>query len=121
MLMEPEKELVAYIFGYYIFKNSMGIALCVQTDNSIVINGIKNSLLGSILPLLKISKFACSICKQDYELCQHEEDKIYENTKCEPIALKFEFVSFTGVPYLENSRITDMLVMINDGKEKVAV
>jgi len=72
-------------------------------------------------PGIKIKKFQCSICKEDYETCPHEEYKFYENIECHALMSDWEGVELSGVDNPSDSRakVTDMLTIeiINNKKK----
>jgi len=63
---------------------------------------------------MRIDSFACNICNQDYELCEHKEGTLYSNTVCDPSITKFSAMSCALTEKSDESRITDLLMIIPD-------
>ena len=67
-----------------------------------------------------IRKFSCSVCNQDYELCEHEVDKIYNKIKCEALLAEWNGrnVSIVSKPSDRRAKMTDMLIIKKNAIKK---
>lgn len=115
--MKKKKRVRAYVFGPFLWawnSNANGDAVIAVYDEKYiqtVISGPKG-----LSPELKVRQLECSICRQDYEECEHLQGKTYSNKTCECLISKFEAINITSVSKPEDprSKITDMLVLKNN-------
>jgi hypothetical protein len=68
-------------------------------------------------PHLLVRKFSCSVCKQDYELCEHEVDVTYRETKCKPLMEEWNALNVAVVskPLDPRAKMTDILLIEKSG------
>lgn len=117
---EKQKKIIAYLYGPILFAwRSRGcIDGSIILTNNKAIELVKEGHRG-LSPGLKITEFRCSICNQDYEKCEHEEGEKYENDECFALVHGWEGqeVSLVDTPEDPRARVTDMLVIENNGKK----
>ncbi len=115
------ENLVGYAFGPAIFaeNSKANLDITAKFSDPKMIELIKSGMR-SLSPAMKMSKFRCSVCNEDYELCLHEDGMQYDDIECHATALDLEVmeVSIVDKPADSRAGITDLLVVENDGKRK---
>lgn len=113
-MMEKKKaNPKAYLFGPFLFAHKSKvnadaiIAIYEQRGIDAVISGPRG-----LSPEMKVKKLECSICRNDYEECDHTEGVKYGDEICECLIADFEAINITYVsnPQDPRARVTDMLV-----------
>jgi len=122
METEEEKNIKAYLYGPILFawRSKSNIDSSIVLRNIKAIEAVKEGHRG-LSPGMKITGFRCSICTQDYEKCEHEEGEKYGNEECHALVHGWEGqeVSLVDKPEDPRARVTDMLVIENNGKKLV--
>lgn len=113
------ENISAYIFGPAIFAHEGSY---LDIDSKIPTNWIelvKNGMRG-LSPEIKIKWYQCTLCGQNYEICEHEEGKEYDGVRCILAPRDIEFLSNSVVdnPKDPKARITDMLIIEDNIKKK---
>lgn len=112
----------AYAFGPSLFAggSNANVDIMIKLHDLKMIEMIKSGMR-SLSPSMKMSKFECSICKEDYEVCPHEEEKLYDGKECHATALDLETqeVSLVDKPLDPRAQITDFLILENSGNSKI--
>ena len=120
-----ENKVEAFAFGPILYASSSPksgrIAITIKIGNLDLIKKVISGELRGLSPTVKIKRWECSICHQDFERCPHEVGKTYENKICSQIAMNIESVgtSFVDVPKDPRCRITDLLLIKERNRRKV--
>ncbi len=109
----------AYVFGSWLWgwnsQNNLDSVIFTNDERliQIIIDGHRG-----LSPELAVRRLNCSICGQNYEDCSHMEGKFYDNEICACLIDNMEPLNVTIVttPEEPKSRVTDMLVVEDNGK-----
>ncbi len=116
--MTAKNNPKTYIFGPAMFawKSTANLDAAGELYDPQLIELIKAGKRGLSYGI-KIRKFRCSICREDYELCQHEEGRIYDGNECEPVVDDWEAIEISIVdkPKDPRAQIMDMLTVEKQG------
>ena len=117
----PNEKLIGYAFGPAIFagNSKANLDVTAKFTDPVLIELIKSGVRG-LSPAMKMSKFQCSICKKDYELCPHEDGMLYNGVECHATALDLQTIEVSVVtePADPKAEITDLLVIENHGNKR---
>ncbi|MCH7560759.1 MAG: hypothetical protein IIC67_05230 [Thaumarchaeota archaeon] len=117
--MKKKKISKAYIFGPILWawgtNNSLDAVISVNDKRYIqsILEGHRG-----LSPELIVRKIGCSICRQNYEDCNHIAGETYDGKECICLMEEFEALNVTAVTHPEEprSKVTDMLVFEDDGR-----
>ena len=113
--------LDAYAFGPAIFGKEGGkIDIVLKISDHHILDSMINKNLRGLSPEVKINKWKCSICKNDYELCEHQYNEIYDGKKCmaQPSNIEFLATGIVNIPKDEKCRIEDLLMIYSRNGSK---
>lgn len=111
-----------FLFGPVIFaSDSEGhIDTVIQVTVPDVVRKVISGERRGLSPDVKIERWECSICHEDYEECLHEEGKKYGGALCRALPKDIEFfgASLVARPKDPRARVTDLLVIEKNHMEK---
>jgi len=115
--------LKAFAFGPIMFASDTGgnIKITLAIGNLQVADRIISGEIRGLSPELKIRKWECSICHDDFEKCDHEVGERYSGLECQLIArgITFSGASMLTVPPKDpRCRITDLLLIREENGRK---
>lgn len=119
--MAQSRVVKAFIFGPFLrlSKYAPYYNMTVEVNDFKIIEDIKSGIRG-VSPAMTVNKYACSICKNDFDSCDHEKGKFYDGIECEAIPSDFRglHVAMVNAPKDPGAQVTDMLVIESIGKKK---
>ncbi|MFX1538694.1 MAG: hypothetical protein ACFFDI_31285 [Promethearchaeota archaeon] len=126
MALTMNKLLKAIAFGPIIYasdtKGKISISLNIPPVRQDIIQRIVSGKSRGLSPEIKVKKWECSICHDDYEKCIHKSGEKYDEAECCLIARDIEFTgeSIVDVPRDPRCRITDLLLVkaVNGNRKK---
>lgn len=105
----------AYCFGsvLYAVDSSTHISVKIILTNNQIIEKIISGESRGLSPEIKIKRWICSICNQDYEECIHERGNNYEGKTCAVYPKDTEATggSIVSTPKDPRCQIDDLLVI----------
>lgn len=111
----------AYAFGPVLYANTGGrIDIVMKISDVELIHKIIYENVKGLSPEIKICKWRCSICDDDYEVCEHQYGKIYNRKTCKALPDDTEPLS-VGIVYKpkdERCRIEDLLLIVSESGYK---
>ena len=77
---------------------------------------LESGLVG-LSPQSLVRRFSCSVCNQDYELCEHQVGNTYGETKCEPLMTEGNALNIAVVskPLDHRAQMKDILLIEKSG------
>lgn len=113
-------KITAYVFGPFLFaSDSQGH---IDVTIRIIPEWIDRIIQGfrGLSPEIRIRKWECSICHQNYEDCIHEVGQKYGDEICQQIARDIEPLGGSLVQYPKDprARITDLLIVEEERGKK---
>lgn len=119
-----ENLLVAYVFGPVLYAIEGGrIDVIIKLTNFKYIHNIINENWRGLSPEIRINRWTCSICNEDYELCEHSYGEIYNGKKCAAFPKDTEGLATSLVkePRDKRCRIEDLLIIYIKNSSKYFV
>lgn len=118
-MIDDQKDFDAYLFGPILFTGNTSAYAMFKTRDPLKVEAIISGQQG-LEVALRVRQFLCSVCKQDYETCPHYAYHNDKGVQCVPLMHKLEVMHLGIVPKPTSprTRITDMLLVMNDGGNK---